>query len=214
MNECIVFQHDSVPDRLADLGLTEKTLLEAISIAHGYAARCTENHPRIYPGLVMWAETLKALRDALRPLAWHRQDVGTYERVLNEAGTIGIAVASGTEGVGVAFLTPSNRSPKGRNTFKAVQINCTLDLFPDLPAVEHNHEKPDSETWVLLHYFDAKSGERRVELSRPRHIEKDGRINDWFERIILSSLKFDGDFDETASPDLPDVDFDVERKNL
>jgi hypothetical protein len=160
----------------------------------------------------MWAETLKAARDLLRPLGWHKQETGTYERFINEAGTVGIAVASGTEGVGIAYLTPSNKSPKGRNTVEAVETNCTMDLFPDLPAVKIGDEEADCETWVLLHYFDARSGERRVELSRPREIAKDGRISRWFERIILPPLSLDNDFAEIDSPDLPDVDFDIERK--
>lgn len=212
MNECLVFQEDATADRLAELGLTEEVLLQSVTIAQGFAARCTDNHPRIYAGLVMWAETLKAARDLLRPLGWHKQETGTYERFINEAGTVGIAVASGTEGVGIAYLTPSNKSPKGRNTVEAVETNCTMDLFPDLPAVKIGDEEADCETWVLLHYFDARSGERRVELSRPREIAKDGRISRWFERIILPPLSLDNDFAEIDSPDLPDVDFDIERK--
>lgn len=212
MNESVVVQPDRVSDRLTELGLTEAIVHQALNIAHSFAARCTENHPRIYPGLVMWAETIKALRDLLRPYGWHSQEEGTYDRVINAEGTVGIAVASGNEAVGVSFMTPSNRSPKGRNTVAAVQLNCQLDMFGMPEPVGEEEEVKEGETWLLLHFFDAHKGERRIELSRPRTIAKDGRIVDWFERIILTPLSIDGDFDEVAAPDQPDVDFDIERK--
>lgn len=213
MNESVVVQSEHVPDRLAELGLQEAVLHQALNIAHIFAARCTDNHPRIYPGLVMWAETIKALRDLMRPDGWHSQEEGIYDRVINLEGTIGIAVASGNDAIGIPSLNPSNRSPKGRNTVAAVQLNCQLDMFAPLePEAAEEEEAKKEETWLLLHFFDAVKGERRIELSRPREIANDGRIIDWFERIILTPLSIDGDFDEVVPPEQPDVDFDIERK--
>jgi hypothetical protein len=210
----VVVEFEHVQSRLAELELTEDILREALTLAHSYAARCTSNHPRIYPGLVMWAETIKALRDLLRSEGWHSQDEGTYDRVIRADGAIGIAVASGNEAVGLPDMEPTNKSPKGRNTVEAVETNRQLELFP-MPVVESDEpEKKDGETWLLLHYYDARKGERRAELSRPRDIDDDGRISAWYERIILAPLSIDGDFAEIAPPDLPDVDFDIERKNL
>lgn len=214
MSQSVVIHSQHVQSRLAELELTEDVLRQALTLAHSYAARCTANHPRIYPGLVMWAETIKALRDLLRPEGWHSQDEGTYDRVIRSDGAIGIAVASGNEAVGVPDAEPTNKSPKGRNTVAAVEANRQFELFP-IPVVESKEsDDKDGETWILLHYFDARKSERRAELSRPRDIDDDGRISAWYERIILTPLSIDGDFAEIAPPDQPDVDFDIERKNL
>lgn len=213
MNQSVVVQFEHVQSRLAELELTEGVLREALTLAHSFAVRCTPNHPLIYPGLVMWAETIKALRDLLRPEGWHSQDGGTYDRVIRADGAIGIAVASGNEAVGIPNMEPTNKSPKGRNTAAAVETNRQLELFP-IPAAESKEtDDKDGETWILLHFYDARKGERRAELSRPRDIDDDGRISAWYERIILTPLSIDGDFAEIAPPDQPDVDFDIERKH-
>jgi hypothetical protein len=214
VNKSVVVQFEHVQSRLAELELTEGVLREALTLAHSFAARCTLNHPRIYPGLVMWAETIKALRDLLRPEGWHSQDEGTYDRVIRSDRAMAIAVASGNEAVGISDMDPTNKSPKGRNTVAAVEANRQLELFP-IPVVESEEpDDKDGETWILLHFYDASKGERRAELSRPRDIDDDGRISAWYERIILTPLSIAGDFAEIAPPDQPDVDFDIERKNL
>lgn len=200
----------AVDERLAQMELTEEVLVEALRLAHVHTARLTENHPRIYPGLVMWAEVVAALRNLLRPMGWHRPDSSVYELVINGDDTIGIVVASGDEGTGVETGHPSNKSPKGRYTVKAVDANRQADMFaamlPTQPA------SPEFDTWVLLHHFDPRRKERRIELSRPSDMDSDGKIIEWSERIILTPLSFDDDFGDIILPDTPDIDFEIHRK--
>jgi len=200
----------AVEDRLAQMELTEEVLVEAIRLSQVHAARLTENHPRIYPGLVMWAEVVAALRNLLRPQGWHRPDSSVYELAVNSDDTIGIAVASGDEGTGRPDVHPSNKSPKGRYTVKAVDANRQADMFAQMLPSKPAPSK--LETWVLLHYFDAGKRERRIELSRPSDMDSDGKIIEWSERIILTPLPFDGDFGDLILPESPDIDFEIYRK--
>jgi hypothetical protein len=206
----VYVEPQAVEERLAQMELTEEVLVEALRLAHVYAARLTENHPRIYPGLVMWAEVVASLRNLLRPMGWHRPDSSVYEVIINADDKLGIAVASGDEGTGNPDANPSNKSPKGRYTVMAVDANRQADMFADmLPTRPATSEL---KTWFLLHHFDAKKKERRIELSRPFDMDSDGKIIEWSERIILAPLTFGDDLGDLIFPESPDVDFEIYRK--
>lgn len=201
-----------VQRRLAQLGLTETFLVEAIRLAHLHLARLTANHPRNYAGFVMYGEGIAALRDLLRPEGWHRPESGVYELVINPSDTVAIAIASGDEGTGQTGAQPSNKSPKGRCTIRAIEANRQADMFAELLPKASPGSSSDLETWLLLHHFDPKRRERRIELSRPFDIDADGKITEWSERIILTPLSFDGDDGDIVLPDTPDIDFEIRRK--
>lgn len=201
----------AVSSRLDELGLTENSLREAVNQAHLHRVRLTPHHPRIFAGLVMWGQCVASLRDQLRPLGWYRPEVGNYELTTNDERGLAIAVASGDEATGNPEAHPSNRSPKGRNTVEAVEVNRQLDMFAEL-IPESKDEADDHETWVLLHYTDSFRKEIRLELSRPSDIGSDGKIREWSERIILVAIPYDDDLIEMLPPNGADVDIEVRRK--
>lgn len=202
---------DAVFDRLAQLGLREDLLCEALLQAHLHRSRLTRNHPRIFFGLEMWGWSVASLREQLAPLGWLAADLGNFPLTVNEALGIAIAIASGDEATGNSLETPSNRSRKGRNTVDAVEMNRQADMFAEfLPQSRKEPEAKD--TWVLLHFSDTVKRELRMELSRPSDIGDDGRITTWTERIILGSLPLDGDSVEIMPPSGPDIDIDIRRK--
>jgi len=200
-----------IASRLEQLGVNEQALHEAIWQGHLHRATLTDNHPVIYRGLVMWGDSVAALRDQLRPLGWTRKDRGSYALTEHEELGLAITVASGDEATGVPYLQPTNRSKKGRNTMEAVEANQQLDLFDGL-TVEQQGGVDESQTWVLLHYTDKRIGEIRIELSRPTAIDSDGRISDWSERIILGSIPLEDDLLEIEPPSDPDIEITVRRK--
>lgn len=202
---------DEIASRLEQLGLNEQALHEAIWQGHLHRARLTENHPVIYRGLVMWGDSVAALRDQTRSMGWIRKDVGSYALTEHEELGLAITVASGDEATGVPYLQPTNRSKKGRNTVDAVEANQQLQLF-DLLPIEQQGGVDDNQTWVLLHYTDYRLGEIRMELSRPTAIGSDGKITEWSERIILGSIPLDGDQVEIEPPSGPDIEITVRRK--
>ncbi len=193
--------------RLQQLGLTIGSLQEAVQ--QGYLARTalTANHPRIFFGYAMWAQTVAALRDNLRPDGWLKSDQNNYELTINENADLAIAVTTGDEGTGLAHLNPSNKCPKGTNTADAIAANNQVDLFAEfLPPIE---EKIGFTTWVLLIHLAPE--EVRAELSLPSVITN-GKIKAWKERIILPSLPREDDVIEVRTSDLPEIDVPIRRK--
>lgn len=212
MNAIVLFENtDEIASRLDQLEVNEVALREAVYQGHLQRTRLTLNHPTIYHGLNMWGEIVAALREQLRPLGWTRQEVGSYALTVHEERGLAITVASGDEATGNPSAHPCNRSKKGRNTVEAIEANRQLELFEKLPP-EIQDEADGKQTWVLMHHTDTVRGEIRLELSRPSSIGKDGKISEWSERIILSSIPFDDDLVEIYPPSGPDIEIDIRRK--
>lgn len=202
---------EEIANRLEQLGVTEVALREAIYQGHLQRTRMTLNHPRNFPGLVMWGEVVAALRDQLRPLDWIRQDVGSFPVTVNETLNRAIAVASGDEATGNPHAHPSNRSKKGRNTVEAIEANRQMVLFDEF-LQEIKDDVDGNQTWILMHYTDTVKGEIRFELSLPADIGNDGKITSWSERILLGSISFDDELVEILQPGGPDIDIEIRRK--
>lgn len=207
----IVHDHADVLTRLAELGLKEELLLEALRQANLYRVRTTNHHPRLYRYQVMTAETIAALRDLMVPEGWQKLDEGQYELTVNPSGTMAIAVASGDDNVAQIERTPSNKSPKGRHTIAAIESNRQADMFPDLLPVKKKDFEVVRDTWVLLHRV-TKDG-IHSELSRPTEISDDGMIAWWSERILLGKIELDGDPVQITAPDQPDIDIFISKKS-
>lgn len=205
---------EEIATRLAQLGVTEVALREAIYQGHLQRSRMTLNHPRTFPGLVMWGEVVAALREQLRPMGWDRRDVGSFPVTVNEDLNLAIAVASGDEATGVPYAHPTNRSKKGRNTVDAIEANRQMGLFEQveefLQVVKDDVE--GNQTWLLMHYTDTTRGQIRFELSLPADIGDDGKITSWAERILLGSISFDDDLVDILQSGGPDIDIEIRRK--
>lgn len=198
---------EDIHSRLKQLNLTVAALLEAVQ--QGYLARTalTANHPRVFFGCAMQAQTVAALRDGLRPLGWFKSDQGNYELTINQDANSAIAVTTGDDGTGLAHLNPSNKCPKGTNTADAIAVNNQLDLFAELlPPPE---EKTGFTTWILLIHVATK--EIRAELSLPSNISNK-KIKSWKERIILPTLPKEDDIIDVRAPELPEIDVPIKRK--
>lgn len=211
-NAKIVHVPADVATRLAELGLKEELLWEALRQANLYRVRTTNHHPRLYRYQVMTAETIAALRDLLVPEGWQKLDDGQYELTLHPDGTMAIAVASGDENVAQVERTPSNKSPKGRHTIAAVESNRQADMFADLLPVKEMNAGVVRDTWVLLHRV-TKDG-IHSELSRPTEISDEGMIAFWSERILLGKIELDGDPVQITAPDQPDIDIFITKKSV
>ena len=203
--------------RLAQLGLKHTPIVEAVK--RGYVAfiSSTPNDPPLFPGFAAWAMVVRALREYLLPEGWQRSDENNYSLVVNSAGTVAIAVATGDDGTGDADEHPTTKSSKGPSTVEAVVSNqLKLDLGyepPELPQPARPAAKEQRETWLLL--VHRAQGEVRCELSLPTSMGSDGRVDGWQERIILSAIPTDPDIFGVATPsppDQPDIDVAVKRR--
>jgi hypothetical protein len=185
----IVEEPIKVRVRIKELGLTEKILNDALRAGITARSNCTEHHPRNYPGIVMWAEIVRFLGDALKPLGWKRSDKSNFPLVVREDGQVAIAVAGGDNLTGSSNPTakPSSRHPRGRITEKAVKQNA-YPFLPFNPPVTEEIKK-NTSTWFLLH---SRQGTQVLcELSLPTDIDNLGYFKDWHERILLNPIQID-----------------------
>ena len=125
--------------------------------------RLTLNHPRTFPGLVMWGEVVAALRDQLRPLDWIRQDVGGFPVTVKETLNLAIAVASGDEATGNPYAHPSNRSKKGRHTVDAIESNRQMVLLFEEFMQEVKQDVEGNQTWISVSYTHRDVYKRQVQ---------------------------------------------------
>jgi hypothetical protein len=199
-----------VQSRLKEVFGLEPEMVQDV-VMQGLLARmsCTLHHPKTFPGLSQWAETVRALRDKTAVLGWTPSDENNFPLCVNPTGNIAIAVYTGDRETGGASI-PSNRAAKGTNTEQAVWANQKqLSLFDALPELPADSEAGARIMWVLLYHV--ASNEIRFELSLPRHIVG-GKIRSWEERLVFPSIPLDQVnyvFDEDNGPE---IEIHVERK--
>jgi hypothetical protein len=205
-----------VRSRLAELGLEEEPLKDAVRRGQLAFLNCTPNHPPPFPGMSAWAETVSALREYVIPLGWYRSNENNYALSVDSTGGTAIAVATGDDGTGRPDGTPSTNAHKGPSTLEAITVNqlqfSFMDERPSLARGASSRPKNHRATWILL--IRRASNEVRCELSLPISIGEDGHIDAWRERILLSSIPLDGDLAEAVPtpPPLPDIRIDVKRR--
>lgn len=214
MSATVYSDSDAVAWRLAELGLTPEILETAVAKGQLAFDNCTTNHPRMFPPLAGWAETVRGVREGLIPLGWQISDDRNYALAVHPSGDTAIAVATGNELTGLASGTPATKCCKGTSTLEAVMVNVQqLLLFAELsPRSEAKADAEDKRaTWILLIHRTRE--ETRSELSLPVVIGGDGRVTDWRERIILKSIPRDPQPLRIDAPQLPDLDVPVKRRS-
>jgi hypothetical protein len=216
MNPRIYSGPSERPTRLTELGLNEIILLQSIQRGQAASASCTLNHPKFYPGLAAWAETVAALREQLIPLGWKRRDEGNLPLTINASENIAITVSTGDEATGQRDGSPCTKSGKGPRTADAVTANALqMKLFGEIRLQPEDLESVNGQmTWILLFHRDARAQEIRAELSRPVKMDVDGHVDGWIERIVLGSMplgsnpvRLPGDVPQT-----PNIVIEVKRK--
>lgn len=212
--ERIVRDRWAVVERLAALGLKEEELLEAVQRGFSAWASSSPNYPKTHGGFNGWAETIAGLADALVPSGWRREDKRGWPLVVNASKSIAITVATANEYTGTN-RDPLIRASKGPVTVNAVEQN--LFLFPEMEEAARAEFVENCNTWFLLVHRDQINFEVRCELSLPKSVDKEGRLADWYERIILKATPFDGYSKEIMngggdSPKTGEITVEIKRR--
>ena len=206
-----------VNKRLAELGLDEPLLIQAVERGLAAWASCTANHPPAIPGIWAWGETMCSLREQLILRGWDRLNESSWPLVVNGAKTVAISVAAGDEETGRKDGYPSTSSAKGPRTVSAIVANQRQLVFPEmmLRPIESLNASGRA-TWLLLMHRDKDAREVRCEFSRPISMDPEGRVDGWAERIILSSRSFDGYEDSLVGdgngPQSPEITVEIKRR--
>lgn len=200
-----------VKSRLDEVfGLKADHILDVIM--QGLSARrsCTPHHPKTYPGLAQWAETVSALRDITSPMGWSHSDDNNFPLCIHPSGNVVIAVQTGDNDTGISESNPSNRAAKGLNTEQAIWTNqkqlSLFDAFPDTSLIDSNENRV---MWILLYHVTAS--EIRFELSLPLNIIG-GKIRSWQERLVFPAITLDQIDIEIGDSDGQEFEINVERK--
>lgn len=198
-----------VKTRLHELfGLEAEHFREVIMQGVFSRRMCTAHHPRTYPGLAQWAETVRSLRDITSPFGWSYSDDNNFPLCIHPKGNLVIAVQTGDIDTGMINSTPSNRAAKGTNTEQAVWANQKqLHLFSELSeTINYGDERI---MWVLLYH--TSSNEIRYELSLPLNIIG-GKIRSWQERLVFPAITLDQVDIEIGDDDGQEIEINIERK--
>jgi hypothetical protein len=197
-------------------GLKREVLLAAVEEGERARQNCTENHPVTAPGTFFYHETVRGLRDLLRP-EWRAKCDGGSELTISPTGNHAIVVACGDGNVGSLTRDPRTRRKKGRQTKKAIQANWAalvqMELFEiskaDREAInEEKRRNPSMMTHILLANRDGDT--LIVELSLVSGLDEDGHASQWAQRIIVGSLPLGGSGRPMQLPvEEPAPDFDV-----
>lgn len=207
-------QQSSSPEisRLEELfGLTIEQVQDVIMVGVHARTSGTRHHPKTYPGYAQWAETVRALRDAVVPLGWAATDKNNFPLCVNDGRGLSVAVQTGDRETGTTGI-PSNRAPKGASTEQAVAVNMRqFSLFEaeDLPMLPSATDDARHIMWILLYHV--AQNEVRFELSLPSKMVG-GKIRSWQERIIFPAIPLDETQIYFGDDDGPEFDVSVERK--
>jgi len=206
----VVKEPSSVAQRLKELGLNIETLQEALEAGLAERNACTTNDPPGFGGLVAWGRTVRRLRELLIPRDWRRTNSKRLAAVVSPEGTVVIAVSTGDERTGLDGASPQTRYEKGPAWVAAVEENNEqLDLPGMTPEDDYeddqNDERLNRVTWVLMFYVDRN--ETRCELSMPRDMSPDGKLDAWVERILLPAISREPE--PTVDESVPSAPIDV-----
>ena len=187
----VVSEPARVDLRLRELGLSISILIEAMKSGLSSAALCHAYHPPNFPGLTLWAEAIRWLRDALVPKGWRSDNSHNLPTVVRGDKGLAIAVVRGGPGTGnpkaKSVSTQYARGPamKGR-----VEENGILPYDHLPPEYFEDHTDAKAPTWLLMH---RRLGDELVcEMSFPTNINKSAisEFPKW--RKYLISLSFRG----------------------
>ncbi len=210
-------QNDSIAvvSRLEQLGFTINILQNTVKSGHFARSTATSNHPNNSAGTFTWHESVRTLRDLLRPHGWQKQATNNKELTVNLNKTIAIDVSGGTEDTGRPDGFPQTRNTKGNQTEKL--INCNQGQLFEFNTLHVDAEEiiDKFQTWVLLYYFDNRTDKKeiRFELSLPTKMEQ-GKIIGWSERIIFDPISTETvDISEHKPEFISDIDLEISIRN-
>ena len=201
---------EAADEALDALGLEREVLEQCVWKGQAKRHEATSHHPSNAGGQFAYLESVRAIRDSLKPKGWKAKNEGNLELTISPDGKTAILVSGGDKFTGT-LENPSSRNPKGTETKRRVEYNHRLPFAePDMQTQQNEESTSEYEVWWLLYFFDEKAREVRCELSRPTGLNNRNRISDWSKRILLSSLKLDSEPSIQAIDKLPSYSEEVE----
>jgi len=173
--------------RLRELGLVlpgfadpRWGLLEAVRAAVAGRAGTTDNDARSAAGYNAWNFPTRRLREVYRGSGgWDKFEENGVEGIINAERKLKVIAVSTDDGTCDPTRSPRNRTPKGPETGKVIDLNNQMSLFrPEALAAQGG----GYQTWEFCTFDDGN--DVRAELSCPVHFSGSHFLK-FSERIFL-----------------------------
>lgn len=151
----VVGEDDDASQLLAAIGIpSDDVLKQAARDGEFSRDNCHEYHPPSFAGSASWADTLRSLAVAMKPLDWRREERNGLSVLVSPSGKYAIAVQLGDKATGIPHMMPATRYPKGIGTLDVVRTNRDLIL----PGMEEHLRLPKvrplpangCQTWFFM----------------------------------------------------------------
>jgi hypothetical protein len=188
---------------------------EALQRGLSARRRMTENNPVTSGGQYFYGDTIRALRELLKPYGYVRESIRNVELTINKDEGVAIYLCSACEQTGNSAGFPQSITDKGDFTLDLLNLkfeeSLNYDLFPETLPESNSANKLNSDVWFLLHHFDKNNNKITAELARPVSYNKKGYVTgfDLENRIII-----DMDNEEIVDSQVDfndEIDFDIEE---
>ena len=176
MRHRILVDEPTVNQRLDELGLCKKGLLEVRDRALAASANANPNFPKNARGTFSYLFGVEGLRVVIVGEHWYKETVNNMEFVRNDHLSLRVGLSN------VDIAGHQSKSPKARSNRGEVSKRVCLaigDLFPETMDSNVNVSIDQPATYFLM--IDSKGG---AELSRP--VIHGNNYSDFVERICLS----------------------------
>lgn len=182
--------------RLREFSLSAEVLVDAVRRgAQRGACRSALALPSA-AGTDLYHDTMEDLAQALTRRGWARITVASQPRLEHPDGLLAITVSS-ARGAGVPASRPRThrKGPATQNYLARVPAQDALFDLDDPADAPPRGTVPEADLWFLL--LDRYDGYVTAELSRPSEVNAAGQVVGWSERVLLPSVRTDG---EVADP--------------
>ncbi|WP_237666732.1 MULTISPECIES: hypothetical protein [Vibrio] len=188
---------------------------EALQRGLSARKRMTENNPATSGGQYFYGDTIRALRELLKPYGYVRESIRNVELTINKDEGIAIYLCSACDQTGNLAGFPQSITDKGDFTLDLLALkfeeSLNYDLFPETLPESNQRNKLNCDVWFLLHHFDKNNNKLTAELARPVSYNKRGYVTgfDLENRIIIDMnneelVDSQVDFND-------EIDFDIEE---
>ena len=214
----VLYHSAEVEARLMDrFGVGQSFFWHGLHRGLVYLANLTEHDPVATKGMGVWGAMVRGLGETGKPLKWSKRERNLLPLLVHPEGKLAISVQSGDANTG---LRPQRRpSPRNRCPIEGDTRKMTRKLIEDNSALigRQGHfsqmtdewESPSLLTYFLLHWIDPDFEHVQAEVSLAAHLGKDGFVDTWQERLILTAPEGQS---LTVEGDELDIDIDIEPK--
>lgn len=206
-------------------GMRAEHFVEALGASNTERKMCVRGHSALSgPGYYAYNGMLTSLSGQMcQGDEWDREDPLSMPLLISRARRSVLTVSSGDKFTGLRGYNrqPQSKNPKGELTRELARLNQIANepegLFaaPEKPLHKLLNELKDYQFWLALVYYDRSKLEIRCEVSQPKMFTAQGRVNDYYLRIILPPYALtDADFpdDEDPNDGFGPIDVGVTRR--